>query len=202
MRYEKGHKDTTRHRILDTASRLFRENGISETAIADIMSAAGLTNGAFYTHFASKEALVRAALVDALENQLESMVASGDDMVDLAAMVATYLDTQHRDAPGSGCPSAAMLPELGRRPHATRVAYTNGIRNIVEVLSRISGKDPRTARSTAISVFALALGSLQLARAVTDAELSDQILADGREAAIALIDRSAHADQGIRPVAR
>src|ERR1700736_5561548 len=66
MRYEKGHKDTTRERIIDVASRQFRENGVAAVGLAGIMSDAGLTNGAFYTHFKSKEDLVESVLTNAL----------------------------------------------------------------------------------------------------------------------------------------
>ena len=55
MRYEKGHKDATRQRIIDTASRQFRENGVAAVGIAGIMSDAGLTNGAFYAHFSPRK---------------------------------------------------------------------------------------------------------------------------------------------------
>jgi TetR/AcrR family transcriptional repressor of nem operon len=66
MRYEKGHKDATRERIIDVASQQFRENGVAAVGLAGIMSDAGLTNGAFYTHFESKEDLVQAVLASAL----------------------------------------------------------------------------------------------------------------------------------------
>src|SRR5215472_3243388 len=66
MRYEKGHKEATRRHILDVASAQFRENGVAAVGLAGIMAEAGLTNGAFYTHFESKEDLVRAVLLDAL----------------------------------------------------------------------------------------------------------------------------------------
>lgn len=190
MRYEKGHKVTSRRRILDVASRLFREHGISETGISDIMTAAGMTNGAFYAHFESKEALVREAVHDALEQQLESMMLGDGEPLDLATVVSRYLDRAHRDAPGAGCPSAAMLPELARQPYVTRATYTQGIGNIARLLGRAAGADPAKKQSAAMSVFALVLGSLQLARAVTDPGLSDQILTQGRDAALALIERS------------
>ncbi len=66
MRYEKGHKDATRQHIIDVASRQFRGNGVAAAGLAGIMAEAGLTNGAFYAHFKSKEDLVRAVLADAL----------------------------------------------------------------------------------------------------------------------------------------
>ena len=64
MRYEKGHKETTRRHIVDVASAQFRENGVAAVGLAGIMAEAGLTNGAFYTHFESKEDLVRAVLLE------------------------------------------------------------------------------------------------------------------------------------------
>ena len=69
MRYEKGRKETTRQHIVDVASRRFREGGVAAVGIAGIMSDAGLTNGAFYVHFDSKEDLVRAVFTDALERR-------------------------------------------------------------------------------------------------------------------------------------
>jgi len=71
MRYDKGHKDETRRHILDVASAQFRESGIAAVGLAGIMSEAGLTNGAFYTHFASKEDLVQEVLTDALTRRAE-----------------------------------------------------------------------------------------------------------------------------------
>ena len=80
MRYDKGQKDPPRRHILEVASRQFREGGIAAVGMSGLMSKAGLTNGAFYTHFSSKEALVRDAVIDALEEsvgKIEAAVASG-----------------------------------------------------------------------------------------------------------------------------
>ena len=71
MRYEKGHKDATRQRILEVASKQFREQGVAAVGLAGIMSDAGLTNGAFYAHFESKEDLVREVLSHAEAGQFD-----------------------------------------------------------------------------------------------------------------------------------
>jgi TetR/AcrR family transcriptional regulator, transcriptional repressor for nem operon len=55
MRYSQDHKQATRQRILEAAGRRFKEDGIDGAGVAAVMSDAGLTNGAFYAHFASKE---------------------------------------------------------------------------------------------------------------------------------------------------
>ena len=81
MRYEKGHKDATRRRILEVASRQFRENGVAAAGLAGIMAEAGLTNGAFYAHFKSKEDLLRAVLADALGRRETTLRTGVGDQV-------------------------------------------------------------------------------------------------------------------------
>src|SRR5688572_16510863 len=105
MRYAAEHNDETRERILEAASRLFREHGIAAVGLAKIMTAADLTVGTFYTHFKSKEALVREALLRALcirHEQLEHAFQAGD----LELAIRSYLSPGHRDAPAKGCPVA------------------------------------------------------------------------------------------------
>ena len=110
MRYEKGRKDATRRRITEVASERFRSGGIAASGVASIMSDAGLTNGAFYPHFQSKEELVRETVAAALEAQLDQLrdvLAAGG----LEAAIAVYLSAEHRDNPATGCASAALPPE-------------------------------------------------------------------------------------------
>ena len=123
MRYEKGRKDTTRSRIVEVATEQFRSDGIAATGLAGIMNEAGLTNGAFYPHFQSKAALVRECVSKALEdqsNQLQEAVTAGG----VDAVIDVYLSAAHRDNPGKGCASAALLPELARAASDTRQLYT------------------------------------------------------------------------------
>src|SRR5690349_16369500 len=110
MRYEKGHKDTTHDRILQVAARRFREEGITGAGVGGIMSDAGLTKGAFYAHFDSKNEMVEKSLEQAVDQQWEQFereIGSGH----LLDIVRAYLSKEHRDQPGAGCPSAALLPE-------------------------------------------------------------------------------------------
>src|SRR5581483_12439530 len=108
MRFEKGHKAATRRHILDVASQCFRRDGVSAAGIAGIMGEAGLTNGAFYPHFESKEALVREALAGALadqEHRLKEELGAG---LDLEGAIRRYLNVAHLRSPAEGCPSAAL----------------------------------------------------------------------------------------------
>jgi AcrR family transcriptional regulator len=185
MRYEKGHKDATRDRIIDVASRQFRENGVAAVGLAGIMSDAGLTNGAFYTHFESKEDLVRAVLASAL-NRRETALQTGSG---LEAMIRDYLSPKHRDGAGRGCPTAALVAEIARRPKTTRDAFTAKVSRFVELIAaQLQVGSARERRRNALAIYGMMVGSLQLARAVNDKPLSDEILQSGVSAALALAD--------------
>src|SRR5215207_11453249 len=124
MRYGKDQKQATRQRILDAAGRRFKEDGIDGAGVAAVMSDAGLTNGAFYAHFTSKEDLVANVLADQLRAQRQNVDAELSGRAGLEAFIRAYLSPQHRDQSADGCPSAALLDEIARRPPATRQAFT------------------------------------------------------------------------------
>jgi TetR/AcrR family transcriptional repressor of nem operon len=189
MRYGKDHKQATRRRILEAAGRRFKQDGIDRAGVAAVMSDAGLTNGAFYAHFASKEDLVANVLVDQLRAQRHSFDVQLSDGAGLEAIIRAYLSPQHRDQCADGCPSAALLDEIARRPAATRQAYSDELLGIADdIAARLNPTD--AARIDALTLFGFMIGTLQLARALTDRDLSDQLLARGVETALDLIDQA------------
>jgi TetR/AcrR family transcriptional regulator, transcriptional repressor for nem operon len=189
MRYGKDHKQATRQRILEAAGRRFKEDGIDGAGVAAVMSDAGLTNGAFYGHFASKEDLVANVLADQLRTQRQSFDAQPSDRVGLEAFIRSYLSPRHRDQCADGCPSAALLDEIVRRPPATKRVFTDELtRSMDDIGSRLDPTDVEAARTDALTLFGLMVGTLQLARALTDRDLSDQLLARGVETALKLLD--------------
>ena len=189
MRYSKGHKQATRQRIVEAAGRRFKQDGIDGTGVATLMSDAGLTNGAFYAHFTSKEDLVANVLADQLRTQRHSFETQAPDREGLEAFIRSYLSPEHRDHCADGCPSAALLDEIGRRPAATRQVFTNELMSVIEdIAARLDPTDPASARADALTLFGLMVGTLQLARALTDHNLSDQLLARGVETALKLLD--------------
>jgi TetR/AcrR family transcriptional regulator, transcriptional repressor for nem operon len=189
MRYSKDHKKETRQRIVEAAGRRFKQDGIDGAGIATVMSDAGLTNGAFYAHFASKEDLVANVLADQLRAQRQSFDAEPSDHAGLEAFVRAYLSPDHRDHCADGCPSAALLDEITRRPDPTRQVFTDELTcTIDDIASRLDPTGPEAARTDALTVFGLMVGTLQLARALTDRDLSDQLLEQGVETALKLLD--------------
>jgi TetR/AcrR family transcriptional repressor of nem operon len=192
MRYGKDHKQATRRRILEAAGRRFKQDGIDGAGVAAVMSDAGLTNGAFYAHFTSKEDLVANVLADQLRAQRQSLDSQPSDRAGLEAFVRSYLSPHHRDQCADGCPSAALLDEIARRPAATRQIFTDELMGVIDdIASRLDPTDVDAARTEALTVFGQMVGTLQLARALTDRDLSDQLLARGVETALRLLDRRA-----------
>ena len=192
MRYGKDQKQATRQRIVEAAGRRFKEDGIDGAGVAAVMSDAGLTNGAFYGHFTSKEDLVANVLGDQLRAQRQSLDSEPSDRAGLEAFVRSYLSPHHRDQCADGCPSAALLDEIARRPAATRQVFTDELMGVIDdIASRLDPTDVDAARTDALTVFGMMIGTLQLARALTDRDLSDQLLARGVETAVKLLDDGA-----------
>jgi TetR/AcrR family transcriptional repressor of nem operon len=188
MRYEKGHKDITHDHILDVAARRFRKDGIAASGLAGIMSEAGLTNGAFYNHFSSKSEMVEKCIelaTDEQWQQFEKEIASGR----LLDLIRAYLSEEHRDHPDSGCPSAALLPEISRQEPAARHVYAESVKRLLHAVEKQLPDMPKgpKAREIAIGIMGLLIGILQMARAVDNPYLSKDILAAGTQVATTLV---------------
>jgi AcrR family transcriptional regulator len=190
MRYAKGHKDHSHERILKVAAKRFRRQGIAATGMTGVMAEAGLTNGGFYSHFRSKNDLVREGLERALDEQPHRLAEAGAAPGELRELIRCYLSAEHRDRPDSGCASAALLPEIGRQPRSIRKAYTARMSEFFEQLARRLPQNSLShpSHDTAIGIFAVLVGALQLSRAVEDRSMSDAILAAGIRAANTLAD--------------
>ena len=195
MRYGKEHKQATRQRIIQTAGRRLKRDGINGSGVATLMADAGLTNGAFYAHFTSKDDLVAATLADQLREQRASFSERAPGRAGVEQYVREYLSVQHRDNPGDGCPSAALLDEIGRGSDATRRAYTDGLLAVIDdITARLAPGDLPSARAKTLSVFALMIGTLQLSRALADRQLADEVLEQGLQNALTLLAPANSAD--------
>jgi len=187
MRYEKGHKQETRRKVIETASRRFRRDGIAATGVASLMADAGLTHGGFYAHFASKDDLVAEA-VGPSADQPAACEKVCKKLPSLETFVARYLSPAHRDHPEHGCIAAALASEIGRLSPETQARFTASLREVLAEIAqllpaRLSGK---TRSDRARAIFSLMMGALQLSRAVNDLALSEGLLLEGRRAALKL----------------
>jgi len=188
VRYGRERKQVTRRRIVEAAGRRFKADGINGSGIAALMADAGLTNGAFYAHFDSKDDLVVAAVADQLREQRESLSAVAHGRAGVEQYVRAYLSVQHRDNPEDGCPSAALLDEIARSTDPTRRAYTDGVLAVIDdVAARVAPNDPQSVRAQTLSIYALMVGTLQLSRALADQQLADVVLEQGIQSALTLL---------------
>jgi len=179
VRVSKKQAADNRRRILAAAARLFRERGIDGTGVDAITEAAGLTHGAFYSQFKSKEAVVAEAVRLAIEESrrlLEGLRDKGRSEA-LTSFVNAYLARSHRDAPGRGCAIAALGADVARQPKAVRDRFTEALEGTLETLADLfPGKTAPHRHDEAIALFSEMLGALILARAVSDESLSRRIL--------------------------
>jgi AcrR family transcriptional regulator len=177
--------------MIETSGRRFKRDGFDGAGISALVADAGLTNGAFYGHFASKNALIATVVFEQLAAQVAAVEALPVGLASVEAFVREYLSPEHRDDPGNGCPSAALLDEISRQDVATRQAYTDGAGALIAAIERhLDAAGTVGARGRAIGLFTLLVSSLQLARAVTDAELSDQVLSSAYQNAMSLAGAS------------
>lgn len=187
MRYEKGHKETTRQHILDVASKQFRKGGIEAVGLAKIMKEASLTNGAFYAHFKSKEDLVREMVVAAFDAQLKTYSEALQHGLTLKDAIGNYLSPENRDKTEESCPAAALMAEISRHPRATRKIFSEKIQRMLDLFSdQIKESDSVKRNKKAVAIYAQLIGSLQLARVETESKKSDFILSSGIDAALEL----------------
>ncbi|HEY9104043.1 TetR/AcrR family transcriptional regulator [Chitinimonas sp.] len=180
MRVSREKAAESRERILDTAARLFREKGFDGIGVADLMKAAGLTHGAFYGHFSSKEDLMAQAAERASRHAVEdmqSMVDQREDLAPLAAVAQRYLSPAHAANPGVGCVIAALGADIARQGETVRDGALAGVEASIAYMSELApGKTEAIRREQAINQYAAMVGALVLARMSLDKPLACEIL--------------------------
>jgi TetR/AcrR family transcriptional repressor of nem operon len=173
-------KARTHEQIVDIAAARIRQDGTEAPGVADIMRAVGLTHGGFYKHFDSRDDLIAEAVERTFaesQEATEAVIAGAEDP--LRAFVDWYVSADHRDNPGSGCGVVALGADAARSDPRVRAAYTDQVKRYLAQLEQLLGDGAQAA--VALSTL---VGAVLVSRAVDDPALSDEILADVREALV------------------
>lgn len=182
MRKSRREAALTRQRIVDRASVELRRNGIDSSTVSGIMSAAGLTHGAFYAHFESKDRLVEESIGLAIRALIDSVVTIGADGRGSAAVISEYLSAEHRDHPDGSCAFVALGSELARSSASIRNVATSGFLKLVEAMAaQFCDLPASVAKQEALFTLSTIIGAVTMARIVTDPKLSESILREARE---------------------
>ncbi len=172
-------KEASHERIVSVAARAIRRSGYGGTGVADIMKEAGLTHGAFYAHFASREAMLAEAASRACAESAalaSDVVAGAHPRQALASVLRTYLSPEHLKSVENGCPLAALGSETPRQAPEVRQVTTRHIKEMIDLVARQSPDWGQPgAHEQAMVTVATMVGTLLLARAVDDAALSDSL---------------------------
>ncbi len=168
-----------RQTVIDVASRLFRERGFDGIGLKDLMKGAGLTQGAFYKQFASKEDLAAQASGRALETAFrrwsDAVAANPEDP--LGAVTAFYLSMGHREERTEGCPLVALGSDAARQGRDVKASFEAGIKAHLELLGRVIGEtEGEQPKGKAMAILSTMLGALTLSRLVNDPDLAEAFL--------------------------
>jgi TetR/AcrR family transcriptional regulator, transcriptional repressor for nem operon len=179
MRVNRTQAEKNRQTVINTASRLFRKNGFDGIGLKDLMEAAGLTQGAFYKQFASKDDLAAQASERALESASRrwSAAAEANPKDPLGAVIAFYLSMGHREERMDGCPVVALGSDAARQGADVKASFEAGIRKYLELLGAWIGQpDGENSSGKAMAILSTMVGALVLSRAVNNERLSKRFL--------------------------
>lgn len=186
MPYPAGHKMKVRGRIVESAANAFRSSGIRDISVPVIMKGVGLTHGGFYSHFENKDQLVCEACSYAVDHTIKLLQKAADGMSSEAGMHAIidyYLSPEHRDNTELGCILPAFTGEMPRLSEEVRQHFTAELDKIIAFVSSIANIN----KPDGAALLSLLIGTIILARSVSDLEQSDGILAAGKINAKALL---------------
>ena len=184
MRYSRQHKDETHNRLLKKAAEEFRRRGVQGTGIASLMRQLGLTHGGFYAHFGSKNELVAQATGPLFEGGLAGWMLAAAEAAPkgkgVRVIVNHYLSPQQRDS-SEGCALAGLAGEMARQAEPVRNAYMSALNHrLKRIAALLPGDDEKARFDRARLLVAGMAGTMMIAKAMTDREVSDHFLEQAR----------------------
>ncbi|MCK9800040.1 TetR/AcrR family transcriptional regulator [Pseudomonas sp. MAFF 302030] len=172
MRYSADHKQETRERLLKSSAVSAKKEGFSSVGVDALMKAIGLSGGAFYSHFASKDELFSAIVERELSQSLERLGGQGEQsQAQLRRCLKQYLSMAHLEQPGAGCALPALGAEISRGSQAVRQQAEDWICRLQQAWAETLGSD-----SLAWSILSQCVGALVIARMLVSPGIQRQVL--------------------------
>lgn len=191
MRVSRVQAEENRARVIDVASRLFREHGFDGIGLKDLMKGAGLTQGGFYKQFTSKDDLAALASRRAMESATRRWTTATTSDNPLEAVMEFYLSPGHLGERADGCPLVALGADAARQSEEVRRPFEDGIRAHFEVLDELVDAKSAHPSGKAMAILSLMVGAVTLSRIMEDEKLSQEIL----DAAAGEVRRIANGDR-------
>jgi len=179
MRVSRSQAAENRETVINVASRLFRDRGFDGIGLKDLMKGAGLTQGAFYKQFASKEDLAaqasRRAMESATHRWSDATAANPEDP--LGAVIGFYLSMGHRGEKMDGCPVVALGSDAARQGAEVKASFEAGVKQHLEILGRfIAETNGEESKGKAKAILSTMVGAVLLSRVVNDPDLAQAFL--------------------------
>lgn len=179
MRVTKEKKEQTRKKIIEAAGRGFRTNGYGGLGVDGLAKGAGVTSGAFYGHFSSKDEAFKSAIEKGMDDYAEAaknlQKEKGEEWVD--GLLDYYLGEDHRNNLSGGCAVPGLSAEVARADKETKALYEEGLLKIAHTISK--GDESKT--SDALALMALLAGTVLLSRSVGSEDVANKISEASRQ---------------------
>lgn len=195
MPYSKAHKNATRQKILTSAITLFSTKGFDCVSIDELMSHAGLTRGAFYSHFAHKQALYTEAIIaGAKRGQIAQQKPSDFELQEwISHLVSQYMSEEHIKQRISPCPLAFLVTDIANSQTEVKDSYTRIFKHlndaIYTAMCKVAAKagKPEIDRSDVYAAMTMMIGSVAIGRALNDDKLMEELLEGTRKNVLKLL---------------
>jgi AcrR family transcriptional regulator len=169
MRYSPDHKEGARARLVEATGAHVKKNGFAATGVDGLMAAAGLTSGAFYSHFRSKSELLEVII----ENELKRSIAlfsnkSGEEAM---SVIEGYLSLAHVEHPESGCAVPSLASEISRASASAQAVFEDGMVALKKQIEYVVKDDAK-----AWSIIAQLVGAVMIARGMPSKQIQSDLL--------------------------
>ncbi len=187
MGHSKAEKAQSRERILAAAATQIRETGLDGISVGALMQSVNLTHGGFYGHFASRDALIAAALEQALADgeRASAVHTASRGTATVKSLINSYLSPAHRDHPGTGCAIPALAGEVSRAAPEVRAIMAEQIDRSFETMAEALGSGTN-GDQFAVSAWSMMIGAMMISRVQKDKTCADKILAMARKSILEL----------------